>query len=508
MKRIRCLLGIILVLILLVGCENNQTKFSHEEIESKETEIEQLKSQIITLENALVNKESENNQVKGDYTIYKEHYHYLESYADAIYVIIRKGDPKLDDIWTDTLWQLGPNKSNQIFEGKGLDFRVSPDEQYIAVSTDLDLSLLDSEGNLLKQFSQSELDSTKNVHLNLLKWNDIGDVLWLESQETYITKHYIRIDMNSLHVDVYENQFVMGDDYDLDPNTGQIVYSDYPVFFDEEALKAYQESQVSTNLYYYDLNLQKKAFVRAATTTRFSPKWISNDQFTYHEGSEIKTSKKEDIFFEPVPEVNLSDLPEVWQRTFEHISRYEGQLTNQEINVINTLFQPMYDVSNLVIVNPISCFFTSEYDQVENLDFVEFLRYFPYGQVPDTLPEFNELKTLEQWPFTNINTFMNMPVPIHKYSFKDLNETLILYAGIALDEIKGIYDDEVFYLSSTHAFYNYTSDFAPGYFQITSGQVKDSVITLYGTTNEMINRQLTLVLKDNQYVIQSFKSYE
>lgn len=91
-------------------------------------------------------------------------------------------------------------------------------------------------------------------------------------------------------------------------------------------------------------------------------------------------------------------------------------LTAEEIARVNEAFAPLFERENGSYMNPICSFFTSYYERPEDLDLVEFLRYFGLGEGPvGDDAEFEALKAAEGWPFS-ADRLDQMPVPVHKYS--------------------------------------------------------------------------------------------
>ena len=221
------------------------------------------------------------------------------------------------------------------------------------------------------------------------------------------------------------------------------------------------------------------------------------DQVSTDESNEI-----ENAFLETEYDRLKNDLPSYWQDLWENIYVKEGSLSDEDIEGINFLLQPTFSYNDWFEVNPISCFFTSYYDDVKAINLTEFLRYFPKGEVPEVLPEYDVLKEHENWPFEATALFNNLPVPIHRYKADVVEEVLMGYGGIKLEDLSTSELDEIIYLESTASFYNYTSDFGPGYFKCTSGKVEDGFIKLYGDSNEKV--MLVIEKIENKYSIKSF----
>ena len=143
--------------------------------------------------------------------------------------------------------------------------------------------------------------------------------------------------------------------------------------------------------------------------------------------------------------------------------------------------QAMYDGDDesLDRAAEIGCFFTSLYEDVRELNFAEFMRYFPGdsdtpSQVTDW--EFEALKSVESWPFAEVETLSDMPVPVHKYLRSSVDEVLLKYAGITTAELD---TTGVAYLEEYDAFYNYTSDFGLGVFLPYYGEQNGDIVTLW-----------------------------
>ena len=154
-------------------------------------------------------------------------------------------------------------------------------------------------------------------------------------------------------------------------------------------------------------------------------------------------------------------------------------LSAEELSRFNETFYPIvYDKRGEPIgVNPWSCFFTSYYDDVRNLDFVEFMRYFPGDGSFVSDEEFAALIKLETFPFSGeVSTRADMPVPVSRYPARLVNQVLKEYAGITTANLD---TSGLEYLPEYDAYYNYTSDFGPGMFTCTRGEVDGDIVRLY-----------------------------
>ena len=154
-------------------------------------------------------------------------------------------------------------------------------------------------------------------------------------------------------------------------------------------------------------------------------------------------------------------------------------LTQEEIDRVNDTFSPiLFDKQgNPIGTNIWSCFFTSYYADVRDMNFAEFLAYFPRdgSEVDDA--EFAVLKEQKDFLFYGeVSSLADMPVPVHRYPVRIINLMLKEYAGITVDDLD---TSDVNYLSEYDAFYNYTSDAGHGMFTCTRGEIDGDIVRLY-----------------------------
>jgi len=174
-------------------------------------------------------------------------------------------------------------------------------------------------------------------------------------------------------------------------------------------------------------------------------------------------------------------------------------LTAEEIKAFNEMFAPIvFDrQGNPIGANPWTCFFTSYYDDVRELDFAEFMAYFPGDGSTASEEEFTALKELKTFPFYGeVSTLADMPVPVSKYPARLIDLVLVEYAGITTDDLD---TSAVEYLSAYDAYYNYTSDFGPGTFTCTRGEIEGDIVRLYDEESPFGTDVLTLRKEDSGY---------
>lgn len=185
----------------------------------------------------------------------------------------------------------------------------------------------------------------------------------------------------------------------------------------------------------------------------------------------------------------------------EHLSGVGNFLIEADLEVYRSAFRPESSEG----VNPLSAFFTSYYARPEELDFEEFLRYFPDdGTVPDDPedPEFQALTSHPLWPYEE-GSFIS--TPIHRYARQSIDRVLEQYAGITTGELTGVGMDNAIYLEEYDAWYNFTSDYGPGVFDPVYGLEDGNTVSLWelpsgnGTPGDI----LTLEKSENGFHILS-----
>lgn len=182
-------------------------------------------------------------------------------------------------------------------------------------------------------------------------------------------------------------------------------------------------------------------------------------------------------------------------------------LTVQEIETANEAFETMLpahegevvsatDSESDWILNPISHFFTSYYETPEQLDMGKFVYYIPRESFvgAEDKDELEKLKETGAWlPFDDIQ---DSPVPFGRIPFSTVEQYLQTYMNVSLKDMTNMGD--ALYLEDYETFYSYASDFGPGTFYCTRGEIRGDTVTLYGE-----DAKLTLQKDGTKYFITS-----
>ena len=206
---------------------------------------------------------------------------------------------------------------------------------------------------------------------------------------------------------------------------------------------------------------------------------------------------------ETVPEDReVPPLETEQEETEEPVPEDPAALTAEEIAQVNEAFAPFDERENVSYMNPICSFFTSYYERPEDLNLVEFLRYFGLGNGPvEDGPEFEALKAAEGWPF-QADHVDQMPVPIHRYSRADVDAYLEEHAGITTADLTTFpaSSADLLYLPEYDAFYNFTSDAGPGMFICETGRREGDLLMLTGDGKELTLEET----EDGRYLFRAF----
>lgn len=154
-------------------------------------------------------------------------------------------------------------------------------------------------------------------------------------------------------------------------------------------------------------------------------------------------------------------------------------LTEEEIARVNEAFLSHTERDGVTYATPVSGFFTSYYDDVTQLDFFDFLYYFPGDGTlgEEDQAEYAALAALPDFPYRDeVDTLgwdspEDLPVPTHRIPRASVDEALERYAGITAADLADT--SGVPYLEEYDAWYTFSSDFGPGTFVCAGGQVDE-----------------------------------
>lgn len=196
--------------------------------------------------------------------------------------------------------------------------------------------------------------------------------------------------------------------------------------------------------------------------------------------------------------------PEETGAHLEQLEILDQSLTQEELEQYLETFNSIQTLADgSTAASYISCFFTSYYEQPQDLNLEHFLRYFPDDStvsVDENNPELQALMSHPLWPLGSDLSFFN--VPIHRYTRETVDQVLEQYAGITSRDLSGVGEENLIYLEEYDAWYNFTSDFGPGTFPAVHGSRMGNRVFLY-TKYDMQGSQLILEETGNGFRILS-----
>lgn len=215
--------------------------------------------------------------------VYTGHYHNSEYQAGSLYVIRRVGS---GSDWLDELWRYdAAGQEQKLYAARGLDFRTAPGGQLVAASSGASLSFVDAGGRLVREFPLEQLSSNPrpeveeiDVHL----WSADGAAFWGRVKIIGRPQTLFRVEPATWQVSRADvSGLPMFWDEALNPNTGQLAYSDHPALISEESAEQFKQSNQPVTLFLYDFYRQSQAAIATAAATAFRPEWLDDDTLAY-----------------------------------------------------------------------------------------------------------------------------------------------------------------------------------------------------------------------------------
>lgn len=182
----------------------------------------------------------------------------------------------------------------------------------------------------------------------------------------------------------------------------------------------------------------------------------------------------------------------------------DSLLTEEEIARANEAFQNWEEVDGVIHSTQISCFFTSFYEEPSQIDLWEFLQYCPIDtELEDSdAEEFHAVLAAVELDPEKFPLPSDYVTPVHRYRKADVSALLKKHAGITVDDLTGT--EQRLYLEEYDAFYNFTSDFGPGYFECVGGERSGDAIRFWSAESGGMRKVLTVKERDGEYFIWSF----
>jgi hypothetical protein len=219
--------------------------------------------------------------------VYVSHYHNSEYHHDSLYLIRRVGyEGYPDNDWTDELWRYeAEGQGTRLYSNKGLDFRVAPDESYAAIDADSKLAFVDSQGKIGWEFPIEQLSHHGGEifeYIDLQKWSTDNAIFWGYLSIGGQPQSLFKVSLESWQLQITDvTNLPMYWEDDLNPDTGQIVYSDHPSFITEPSAKKFIESGQTVSLFVYEGNIAQPRLIATSKAKPFKPEWRDGKTLEY-----------------------------------------------------------------------------------------------------------------------------------------------------------------------------------------------------------------------------------
>ena len=247
-----------------------------------------------------------------------------------------------------------------------------------------------------------------------------------------------------------------------------------------------------------DFNGSYVQLVVPHTTARLYEVGLSGENLLY-----VETDDAEG-WFQPSPGTNAYIEALRWYIEAQGASLWGGNvriLSETELESFRAFTASSYDTydaqGNLTTVFPteISCFFTSYYSNVWDIDAYSFLWYFPSRSEDYTVDEaeWQLVQQVQDWrrgEDDHLMTMEELSVPIHRIPRTRVNEALMKYAGATVEHMNTNWFEEMTYVPETDCFYVYTSDAGCGRFTPWFGVAHGDFVALWAIAQESGNQQI------------------
>lgn len=103
----------------------------------------------------ILNADKENKTIAELTSVYNSHYHYFEYNKTGIYILRRIETASTSTPFSDELWRYDyQGNGEKIYEKFGLDFRITPNDNYILITADRNdpIEIINNKGTVLHSF--------------------------------------------------------------------------------------------------------------------------------------------------------------------------------------------------------------------------------------------------------------------------------------------------------------------------------------------------------------------
>ena len=146
------------------------------------------------------------------------------------------------------------------------------------------LVILDAKNEIvIDEIVNSPVDTGSG--LSFYKWGGAQNWLWLTHQQTWLTKDFCKINLETGDIEYFEQNYGFATDFDLNPDTGYLCYSPFPMILDVTEREEFLAEEHEIPLYLVNLldeeNTPQQVIV-TADNREFQPEWIAPYTISYN----------------------------------------------------------------------------------------------------------------------------------------------------------------------------------------------------------------------------------
>jgi hypothetical protein len=221
-----------------------------------------------------------------------ERFHGQELHRGSLYIIrlqITPEEPVLDE-----LWRYSPDgQAALLFSGRAIDFRTSPNEEYLAVKhmateeggNPERLVFLTREGGLAYEVNTRLLNP--DFSIGPVGWSTEGREFWAAMQFGQSPLAFLRLATGSWTLRLYDvSAQPLSLDHHLNTDTARLAFSNYPSIFDADATARLQQNQTPITLWVLDLETQELRTIATTIARPFHPRWLDARTLEYNHPEE------------------------------------------------------------------------------------------------------------------------------------------------------------------------------------------------------------------------------
>ena len=223
-----------------------------------------------------------------------ERFHGQELHQGNLYIIRLQVAAGPEEPVLDELWRYSPDgQAALLFSALAIDFRTSPNEEYVAVKhlateeggNPERLVFLNREGGLAYQVNTRLLNPVYII--DPVGWSNDGTEFWAALLAGPAPIAFLRLTAASWALRLYDVEAISPTlDHHLNTDSARLAFSDYPIMFDADAPARLVQNQTPITLWVLDLETQQLQTIATTIARPFHPQWLDARTLEYNHPEE------------------------------------------------------------------------------------------------------------------------------------------------------------------------------------------------------------------------------